>query len=107
MSEIAESLRARRRELNAELNRLTVPPAESIGVGFGKRVGDGTSEAVERLTTTAAARSISASIKNVDRALAKLEQGTYGLCDRCGGAIPEERLEALPASSLCVGCAST
>jgi RNA polymerase-binding transcription factor DksA len=45
-------------------------------------------------------------LEDVDRALAKLEEGTYGLCDRCGLAIPEARLEARPSSVLCVGCAS-
>ena len=44
--------------------------------------------------------------QDVVRALAKVEDGTYGLCDRCGALIPEERLEARPWSVLCVRCAS-
>jgi hypothetical protein len=40
------------------------------------------------------------------RALEKIDDGTYGLCDRCGRSIPEERLEARPWSTLCVSCAS-
>lgn len=106
LSEVIEALRERRRELAAELDRLTEPPAEGSGVGFGKRVGDGTTEAVERLATTATARSIYASIVGVDRALEKAEEGSYGICDRCGEPIAEARLEALPASSLCVSCAA-
>ena len=43
---------------------------------------------------------------DVVRALAKIEDGTYGLCDLCGALIPEERLEARPWSVLCVRCAS-
>jgi DnaK suppressor protein len=42
---------------------------------------------------------------DVVRALEKLDDGTYGLCDRCGALIPEERLEARPWSVLCVRCA--
>lgn len=103
---IERDLRSRRRELAAELDRLTEPPEEGAAVSFGKRVGDGTTEAVERLATTATARSIALSIADIDRALTKLEAGTYGLCDRCGGQISDARLEALPATSLCVGCAS-
>lgn len=103
---VEERLRERREELLAELARLTRPPEEGATVSFGKRVGDGTSEAVERIATTAQARSIAATLADVDRALAKLSEGTYGTCDRCGGPIPEERLEAKPAAVLCVGCSA-
>lgn len=94
----------RRRELEGELERLTEPPAQGASVSFGKRVGDGTSEAVERLSTTAAARSIAASIADIDSALAKIEAGTYGTCDVCGNLIGAPRLAALPAASLCITC---
>lgn len=104
-TDVTESLLRKKRELTAELERLTKPPEEGASVGFGKRVGDGTTEAVERLATTATARSIQASIKDVHRALEKLDEGSYGLCDRCGGEIPETRLEALPATSHCIACA--
>ena len=97
---------ARRNVLQAELDRLTEPPEEGASIGFGKRIGEGTTEAVERLATTATARSIAASIKDVDRALGKLEEGTYGSCELCGKAIGEARLEALPASVRCIECAS-
>lgn len=103
--DIEKALRARRVELAAELERLTEPPAEGASVSFGKRVGDGTSEAVERLATTATARSLAASITDIDHALEKIDEGSYGQCDRCGEAIPEARLEILPASALCVDCA--
>lgn len=103
---IRELLSHRRAELEAELERLTAPPSDTASVSFGKRIGDGTTEAVERLSTTATARSIAGSITEIDRALEKLAAGTYGICDRCGQAIPEARLEARPAAGLCVGCAS-
>lgn len=100
-------LRERRQELAEELERLTEPPEEGASVGFGKRVGDGTTEAVERLATTATARSLHSSIQDIERALEKLGEGTYGQCDNCGEAIAETRLEALPATSHCIECART
>jgi DnaK suppressor protein len=106
LEETRAHLSGRRDELASELERLTAPPDATASVSFGKRVGDGTSEAVERLSTTAAARSIATSIAEIDRALAKLDDGTYGICDGCGRAIPQARLEGRPASALCVGCAS-
>jgi len=106
VSEVETRLRARREELVAELERLTEPPEAGSVVSFGKRIGDGTTEAVERIATTAQARSISASLAEIDRALQKLSEGTYGTCDRCGSAIPAERLEAKPAATLCVRCSA-
>ncbi len=103
--DIETTLRSRHAQLAGELERLTEPPAEGAAVAFGKRVGDGTSEAVERLATTAMARSLAASIAAIDRALEKLGEGTYGRCDGCGNEIGEARLEALPASTHCVDCA--
>jgi DnaK suppressor protein len=37
-------------------------------------------------------------------ALQRIERGDYGLCERCGNEIPAERLEAVPAATLCVSC---
>lgn len=103
--EVKGFLDRRRHTLAAELERLTEPPSATASVSFGKRVGDGTTEAVERLTTTATARSIAASIAEIDRALQRLETGEYGTCESCGAAIPEARLEVRPAASTCVDCA--
>lgn len=103
--DVAAGLRARRAQLQTELDRLTEPPETGASVSFGKRVGDGTTEAVERLATTATARSLAASIADIDRALEKIAEGTYGVCDRCGGDISPARLEALPATAHCVDCA--
>ncbi|MGF1617682.1 MAG: TraR/DksA family transcriptional regulator [Acidimicrobiia bacterium] len=106
LERIATSLRERRDRLSGELARLTEPPEQGAGIGFGKRVGDGTSEAVERISTTATARSIAASIGEIDIALQRFEKGKYGVCEVCGGPIPAERLEALPATSTCMKCAT-
>jgi RNA polymerase-binding protein DksA len=43
-------------------------------------------------------------LAQVDRALEKLEEGTYGICDKCGKPIGEGRLEIAPYSALCVDC---
>ncbi len=106
LERIAASLRERRDRLAGELVRLTEPPEQGAGVGFGKRVGDGTSEAVERISTTATARSIATSIHEIDVALQRVEGGKYGVCEVCGGPILAERLEALPATSTCMKCAT-
>ena len=42
----------------------------------------------------------------IDRALERIENGTYGICRNCGREIGEARLEALPWTDLCIDCAS-
>ena len=100
---VAEELRVHREQLMAELGVVTTVERDpDASVSFGKRVGDGTTEAVERLNQVGTARELDAMLRDVDRALQKLEDGTYGICDRCGKLIPEERLEARSWSVLCV-----
>ena len=41
-------------------------------------------------------------MERIDKALAKMDQGTYGLCDRCGKPIEKARLKALPYANLCL-----
>jgi DnaK suppressor protein len=92
--------------LDRELGALTEVSRDPAAVSFGKRIGDGTVEAVERLAKVGAAKELATMRTEVARALEKINDGTYGICDRCGVLIPEERLEARPWSVLCVRCAS-
>lgn len=43
-------------------------------------------------------------LSEIDAALARIEEGTYGVCGRCGNPIGEERIEALPWATLCIEC---
>jgi DnaK suppressor protein len=44
------------------------------------------------------------SLADVDSALARMDEGIYGICTRCGAAIPAERLQAVPSAQLCITC---
>ncbi|MBQ7555326.1 TraR/DksA C4-type zinc finger protein [bacterium] len=44
-------------------------------------------------------------LQQVNDALARIEDGTYGLCQMCGKPIPQARLEAIPEAELCLNCA--
>ncbi|MEO8293541.1 MAG: TraR/DksA family transcriptional regulator [Actinomycetota bacterium] len=104
---IRTALQERRDELTAELATLTkVTRDPSATIGFGKRVGEGTNEAISRIERVAQADALTTTLADVDRALDKLDEGTYGVCDRCEAVIPPERLEARPWTGLCVACAS-
>jgi DnaK suppressor protein len=104
---IKPALLARLESLDGELAELTTVPRDpATAISFGKRVGDGTTEAIDRMTKVGTAEQLAVIRADVVRALEKIEDGTYGLCDRCGALIPEERLEARPWSVLCISCAS-
>lgn len=81
-------------------------PAEVANLGFGKRIGDATSYAVDRMTDAYQARTIYGTVSEIDRALERLDAGTYGRCVLCGNEIPEERLRAVPWAALCVPCSA-
>ena len=88
--------------MQERLEALTKPPERGTAQGFGKRVGDGTTEAVRRLTDIGVGGSMERVRARTDRALQKLQGGTYGICDRCGQPIAAGRLQALPESVLCL-----
>jgi RNA polymerase-binding protein DksA len=44
-------------------------------------------------------------LQQVNEALARIEDGTYGFCQMCGKPIPQARLEAIPEAELCLNCA--
>ena len=98
-------LRERAEALDVRITGMATPPERGSGISFGKRIGDGTTEAVRRLTDVGVGTSLETSQARVLRALEKLDEGTYGTCDACGKSIPARRLQAMPDSVLCVTCA--
>lgn len=63
---------------------------------------DAGSDAFEREKEFSILEQVEAELADVDRALGRLDQGTYGRCDACGEPIADERLEVLPAARFCV-----
>lgn len=77
----------------------------SGGISFGKRVGEGTSIAIERFADVAVHDQLVQQLAAVEVALQRLDDGTYGTCEKCKQPIADERLEAVPWASRCVRCA--
>jgi len=102
MADTLTVLLDKKADLEGELRELEKPPSEQGSISFGKRVGEGTSMAVDRLSQVAVHDKLQETLADVDRALAKLDAGDYGACDVCGKPIGEERLEALPWAVRCV-----
>jgi len=73
------------------------------GSPFGKREEEAT-ETFEFEKRIVLENSLRATLAEIDHALEKFEAGTYGKCEKCGQNIEQERLEARPQASLCMGC---
>jgi DnaK suppressor protein len=92
----------RQAELEEQLAELTKPPGELGTISFGKRVGEGTSMAVDRLAAVSTQEHLLAVLDEVRRARQRIVEGGYGICEVCGEPIPEGRLEARPWATRCV-----
>lgn len=91
--------------LRERMGTLTRRPERGSQVSFGKRIGDGTTEAISRITEVGVHATLRETERQIARALEKIADGTYGVCDTCGARIPAGRLRAVPQSTLCVACA--
>ncbi len=105
LEQVRRELETRLDQTRERLDALAKPPERGTAQGFGKRVGDGTTEAIRRLTDIGVGDSMERVRARTERALSKLDEGTYGICDACGEPIPPGRLQALPESVLCLACA--
>lgn len=99
---VRDVLQDKQRELEAERLGLSTSTVDVGGISFGKRVGEGTNIAVERLAQVAAHGQLGDVHAEVVRALAKLDDDSYGRCDVCGEPIATGRLEARPWSTRCI-----
>ncbi|MET0565477.1 MAG: TraR/DksA C4-type zinc finger protein [Acidimicrobiia bacterium] len=77
-----------------------------VDIDFGGSFADAAAVTAERTEVLGVVESLKAQLANVDQALGKIAAGTYGICEDCGKAIPEARLEARPESVRCVDCKS-
>jgi DnaK suppressor protein len=102
---LERELRGRLTEVRRQIAALTAPPEQAAGLQFGKRVGEGTAEAISRFNDVGIANDLHAIEERLERAIEKVGEGSYGICDECGAPIPAGRLEARPESVVCVDCA--
>jgi DnaK suppressor protein len=102
MDQPRTTLTAKLAEIDEQMATMEKKPVDQGSISFGKRIGEGTSMAVDRLAQVAVHDQLQVTRADVIRALEKLDDGTYGTCDVCGRPIAVGRLEALPWAVLCV-----
>jgi DnaK suppressor protein len=106
--EIRNALRERHFELRTEYDQTVADIAElqrdRLTDSAGDDQADTGTKTFEREQEISLANNILERINQVERALERLDEGSYGWCERCGNAIPVERLAAFPSATLCVSC---
>ena len=105
---IRSRLEEEQKRLNEELEQLNAVYHSIIvdrrdGSIFGKSEEEA-NKALDMEKRVALQSRIRDTLVQVERALQKIDDGTYGLCDNCGQPINPARLEALPQANLCVDC---
>jgi DnaK suppressor protein len=98
-----------RSSLEEERERLLalIAQAESEGgtsLGYGNHMADDATEAFEQAKDLALRQNAQQLLIQVTDALARFEQGTYGICESCREEIDPARLQALPYATLCIRC---
>jgi DnaK suppressor protein len=107
-AEIRATLVSRLAELQAEYEHTMADlddlQRDRISDGAGDDQADTGTKTFEREQELSLANGILERVGQAEHALARLDAGTYGQCERCGKDIPKARLEAFPTVTLCVTC---
>ena len=102
------ALTGRRDELQSEydqtLSEITELQRDRLTDSAGDDQADTGTKTLEREQEITVANNLLERITQVERAIDRLGEGNYGYCERCGNAIPVERLAAFPSATLCVSC---
>jgi DnaK suppressor protein len=92
--------------LREQLRDLGVNPDDptSVELRFDQGFADSAQTTAERNRVLSMAQGLRTNLEDVDHALRRKDDGTYGTCERCGREIALERLEAVPFARLCIEC---
>ncbi len=108
VQELKEKLLAERKDLQAqfdELEELSFGSNQSDlsgEMGFDEEYADAGTATFERERDLSLVNNLRDLMERIGKALGKIDEGTYGLCDRCGRPIEKLRLKALPYANLCI-----
>ncbi|HVX21742.1 MAG TPA: TraR/DksA C4-type zinc finger protein [Acidimicrobiales bacterium] len=97
-------LQTERADLRRQLAELGF--GDAGGLSYDSNFADSSQVTAERGEAEALAAPLNDALAEVEAAIARLADGTYGLCRRCGQPIAPDRLEAMPATQYCIACAS-
>jgi DnaK suppressor protein len=107
---MAENLQQVLQSLLVEMQRIKIEIAEHARLAqersdSGNDIGDDATQISEVSKNLALKRHLEHLLAQIEAAIRRIEQGVYGMCERCGQVINPERLQALPYATTCLGCA--
>lgn len=108
LKELREALEKERTELEsqfAEIESSTFSQAQSELSGemaFDDEYADAGTATFERERDLSLENNVRDLLKKIEKALSRMDEGTYGICERCGKPIEKARLKALPYADLCI-----
>ena len=106
VGELRAALEEQRTNLRKEIeDQGGDPDSDDASIDVERNFADSAHSTAERARLLSVMKALRANLRWVNRALTKMDLGTYGTCERCGSEIPIERLDALPWAILCVDCA--
>jgi DnaK suppressor protein len=105
---MAERARVEQQKHRVEALDAGIDQRDELGEvsGADEHPADLATNTFEREQDQAIEESMRDELKQIDEALAKIDAGTYGICERCRKPIAPARLEALPYATLCIDCAA-
>jgi DnaK suppressor protein len=110
LSEIKAGLLVRREQITGELQELAKKDdheADNLGAKFpeyGSKPDENAQEINDYTTNIATEKILEKTLEDIDSALARMENGTYGICKYCKQPINVKRLIARPVASACMAC---
>lgn len=113
LKEIKEVLLAEKKKLEAELSKFTKKNPNAEGdfdatfPEYGDEADDNAREVADYTTNKSLEITLEKTLRDVNKSLARLDEGTYGVCKYCDNPISEKRLLARPTSGSCVDCKKT
>jgi DnaK suppressor protein len=109
LRDLRTQLQEERTELERQMAEIEegsfgTPQSELSGdvASFDEEYADAGTATFERERDLSLSNNIRDLIEKIDKALERIEDGTYGLCERCGRPIEKARIKALPYASLCI-----
>jgi RNA polymerase-binding transcription factor DksA len=110
IEELRRTLIDRKRQLADRVVRLSEESAQSNPLEIGEtsslptHLADLGTQTFEQDNTLGLAERSAAEVQAIDQALARMESGTYGICEQCQQQILPDRLRALPSATRCTAC---
>ena len=110
IAEQKKKLQQRRQQILKTLNQDAVPNKKASNdfdakfPEYGDKDDDNAAEVAVYSENLTMEKNLELSLFNVDKALAKIADGNYGVCEKCGSPIDVKRLEAFPSASSCMNC---